>query len=155
MLQMSFPTCEGIDHPLWTVCLLEHLSTFCNFVIYLKWFIFSRYWSFLDWRKDTSSGDELSFKRFLDSIFGNQPRPAHFFAYFHPRCLSILNLICCPALNKEQVIRDLEKRGISISNWEDGSSKKDMIPGRDKAFVFVSGGIWPCEEKEMEDFYLK
>lgn len=155
MLQMPFPICEGIDHGLWTVCLLEHLSMFCNFVIYLKWFIFSRYWSFLDWRKDTSSGDELRFKRFLDSLIWNQPRPAHFFAYFHPRCLSILNLICCPPFLKEQVIQDLEKRGIAISNLADGSSKKDMIPGRDKAFVFVSGGIFPFEEKEMEDFYLK
>ena len=119
MLQMPFPICEGIDHGLWTVCLLEHLSMFCNFVIYLKWFIFSRYWSFLDWRKDTSSGDELRFKRFLDSLIWNQPRPAHFFAYFHPRCLSILNLICCPPLLKEQVTQDLEKRGIAISNLAD------------------------------------
>ena len=113
-------------------------------------FIFSRYFSFLDWRRDTSSGDELRIKRFLESLIWNQPKPAHFFAYFQPGPFSILHLICCPARLKKQVIQDLKQEGIAH-----GSSKKDMIPGYDKAFVFVSGGICPFEEKEMEDFYLK
>ena len=47
------------------------------------------------------------------------------------------------------MIQDLKQEGIAH-----GSSKKDMIPGYYKAFVFVSGGICPFEEKEMEDFYL-
>ena len=50
------------------------------------------------------------------------------------------------------MIQDLKQEGIIPCH---GSSKKDMIPGHDKAFVFVSGAIYPFEVKEMEDFYLK
>ena len=37
----------------------------------------------------------------------------------------------------------------------EGNSKRDMIPGKDKAFIVVSGGIRPFSEKEVEDFYLR
>ena len=128
---------------------------FCYFVIYLTvvFHFFPRYWPFLDWRTDTSSGDELRIKRLLYSLIWNQPRPVHFVAYFQPGSFfSTLNLICCPAHLKKEVIQDLKQEGIIPCH---GSSKNDMIPGYDKAFVFVSGGICPFEEKEMEDFYLK
>ena len=155
------------------MCLLEHIVNSytrkfycCSFTVsgeylalinVLKLFLlfsfnFSRYWPFLDRRKDTSSSDELTLKRFFSSLIWNQPKPAHFVAYFDPGSFSILHLICCPARLKKQVIQDLKQEGIAPRH---GSSKKDMIPGHDKAFVFVSGGIYPFKEKEMEDFYLK
>ena len=37
----------------------------------------------------------------------------------------------------------------------EGYSKRDMIPGKDKAFIVVSGGIRPFSEEEVEDFYLR
>ena len=45
----------------------------------------------------------------------------------------------------------LEKRDITFA---DGSSKQDMIPGEDKAFVFVSGGICPFDDEDV-DVYLR
>ena len=37
----------------------------------------------------------------------------------------------------------------------EGYSRKKMIPGRDKAFVFVSGGISALDEENVDDFHLK
>ena len=50
------------------------------------------------------------------------------------------------------VLHDLEKRDIRYA-W--GSSSKDMIPGEDKAFVIVSGGIRPISEEEINDLNLR
>ena len=36
----------------------------------------------------------------------------------------------------------------------EGNSRKTMIPGRDKAFVFVSGGISAVDVENMDDFHL-
>ena len=36
----------------------------------------------------------------------------------------------------------------------EGNSRKKMIPGRDKAFVFVSGGISAVDVENMDDFHL-
>ena len=50
------------------------------------------------------------------------------------------------------MIQDLEKRDITFA---DGSSKQDMIPGEDKAFVFVSGGICRFDDEDENDVYLR
>ena len=46
---------------------------------------------------------------------------------------------------------DIGKEG--IRNCKEVSSKRTMIPERDKAFVSVSGGIMTLED--TEDFYLR
>ena len=78
-------------------------------------------------------------------------RPASFFAYFRPDIPDILRLICCHTHLTHAVIRDLENRDVT---YADGSSKQDMIPGEDKAFVFVSGGICPFDDEDV-DVYLR
>ena len=80
-----------------------------------------------------------------------QPRPASFVAYFDPYFQDVLHLICCPAHRAQKVLHDLEQRDIRYA-W--GCSSKDMIPGEDKAFVIVSGGIRPISEKEVNDLNL-
>ena len=52
------------------------------------------------------------------------------------------------------MIQDLLKRGVAFA---DGSSMKDMIPGEDgdKAFVFLSGGIRPFDEEDVNKIYLR
>ena len=50
------------------------------------------------------------------------------------------------------MIQDLEKRDITFA---DGSSMKDMIPGEDKAFVFLLGGIRPFDEEDLKRIFLK
>ena len=91
----------------------------------------------------------------MTSLICAQPILAVFFAYFeehhraHPK--DVLHLICCPAHLREGIIQELDKRNVVPS---EGNSRKKMIPGRDKAFVFVSGGII-AEEENMDDFHLK
>ena len=81
---------------------------------------------------------------------------ANFFAYFKPterlnsRC--ILFLLCCPAHLREKVKQELENEGIT---HYDTTSRRNMMPGRDKAFVFVSGGVRPACTEDMKDFYLR
>ena len=81
---------------------------------------------------------------------------ANFFAYFKPterrksRC--ILFLLCCPAHLGEKVKQDLENEGITAN---DTTSRRTMIPGHDKAYVFVSRGVRPACTEDMEDFYLR
>ena len=50
------------------------------------------------------------------------------------------------------MLGDLEDRGITP---HDGTSKKYMIPREDMAFVSVSEGIRPFEEKAMEKVFLR
>ena len=50
------------------------------------------------------------------------------------------------------MIQDLEKRDVTFA---DGSSMEDMIPGEDKAFVFLSGGIRPFDEEDLKRIFLK
>ena len=79
-------------------------------------------------------------------------RPASFFAYFRPDIPDILRLICCHTHLTHAVIRDLENRDVI---YADGSSKQDMIPGEDKAFVFVSGGICRFDDEDVNDVFLR
>ena len=51
------------------------------------------------------------------------------------------------------MIQDLENR--DVTRFADGSSMKDMIPGEDKAFVFLSGGIRPFDEEDENNIYLR
>ena len=81
-----------------------------------------------------------------------QPRAASFVAYFRPDIPNILSLICCSAHLKQEVIQDLEKRDVTFA---DGNSMEDMIPGEDKAFVFLSGGIRPFDEEKVNNIYLR
>ena len=81
-----------------------------------------------------------------------QPTLTVFFAYFRPDFLNILCLMCCPAHLKGEVLRQLEKQGITPIYK---NSRKDMVPGHDKASVLVSGGICPQEKSDMEEIYLR
>ena len=74
-----------------------------------------------------------------------------FVAYLGP-LQDVLHLICCPVHLRRWVFDDLEARGITFA---DGISTKRMIPGEDKAFVIVSGGIRPISEKEINDINLR
>ena len=73
-----------------------------------------------------------------------------FVAYLGP-LQDVLHLICCP-VHGRWVFDDLEARGITFA---DGISTKRMIPGEDKAFVIVSGGIRPISVKEINDINLR
>ena len=50
------------------------------------------------------------------------------------------------------MLGDLEDKGVTP---HDGTSKKDMIPREDMAFVSVSEGISPFEKKDMEKVFLR
>ena len=113
-----------------------------------------RYTYILDQRKEYASDHGVL--GLLYSLIWNPPRLAVFFAYFRsfyrPCSQDILYLVCCPANLREQVLHELEGKGIIPS---EENSAKNMIPGRDKAFVFVSGGISPVNMDGMEDFHLR
>ena len=49
-------------------------------------------------------------------------------------------------------MQDLEKRDVTFAY---GSSMEDMIPGEDKAFVFLSGRIRPLHEEDVNNVYLR
>ena len=87
------------------------------------------------------SSSLLSCTLALSSIRWKQPLAANFFAYFDPDerigSRDILFLICCPAHLSGGVKQDLERKNIA---YED-TSRRHMIPGYDKAYVFVSGGV--------------
>ena len=87
-----------------------------------------------------------------DSRIVVQPRLTVFFAYFRPDLVNILCLMCCPAHLKGEVVKQLETQGITHTCK---NSKKDMVPGHDKASVFVSEGIYPYVERDMEEIYLR
>ena len=81
---------------------------------------------------------------------------AVFFAYFeqHDRAHSqdVIHFICCPAHQRDETVLELKERNVVLT---EGISRKEMIPGRDKAFVFVSGGISALDEENVDDFHLK
>ena len=81
---------------------------------------------------------------------------ANFFAYFDPKgrinSCDVLILICCPAHQRKDVKQELDKARLT---FREATSRKDMIPGRDKAFVFVSGGITFARDQDMGGFYLR
>ena len=122
-------------------------------MIYIFRFFDSRY-SFLFERREGNSGAYgLGILSYLTRFTRTQPRAACFVAYFRPDIPNILFLICCPAHLKQEVIQDLENR--DVTRFADGSSMKDMIPGEDKAFVSLSGGIRPFDEEDVNSIYLR
>ena len=88
----------------------------------------------------------------MNRLISKPRRPASFFAYFRPGSPEILRLICCHTHLTKAVKQDLEKRDIT---YVDGSSMQDMIPGEDKAFVFVSGGICSFDDEGVNDIFLR
>ena len=114
-------------------------------------FYSSRYFCLLDWRHENSIVERLGIISFVTRLISKPPRPASFFAYFRPDFPEILRLICCHTHLTKAVKQDLEKRDIT---YVDGSSMQDMIPGDDKAFVFVSGGICPFDDEDV-NVYLR
>ena len=84
---------------------------------------------------------------------------ADFFAYFNPKkrlgSHDILFLICCPAHQREKEKHELEKAGLT-PYYDVVTSNIKMIPGHDRAFVFVSGGINFASSEDMAGgFYLR
>ena len=112
----------------------------------------TRYSYLLDWRQENSSVERLGIIGYMTRLIRKPRRPASFFAYFRPDFPEILRLICCHTHLTHAVIQDLENRDVI---YADGSSKQDMIPGEDKAFVFVSGGICPFDDEDVDDVYLR
>ena len=104
--------------------------------------------SFWTYSRALGLGTSSYFTRFTRK----QPRRASFAAYFRPDIPNILILICCSAHLKQEVIQGLEKTDVTFAV---GSSIKDMIPGEDNAFVFLSGGIRPFDEEEVNNIYLR
>ncbi|XP_015768822.1 PREDICTED: uncharacterized protein LOC107347436 [Acropora digitifera] len=88
-----------------------------------------------------------------------RPRVVDFFAYFDPKkrlgSHDILFLICCPTHQREKEKHELEKAGLT-PYYDVVTSNIEMIPGHDRAFVFVSGGInFACSEDMAGGFYLR
>ena len=111
---------------------------------------FSGYSHYVERRNDNSWFPVQRIIDFLNSLIF-PPRRTVFLAYFRPDFLTILCLMCCPAHLKEEVVTRLKKQGIKPV-WQ--NSKKDMVPGYDKAFVSVSKGIYPHVKSDMEEIYL-
>ena len=88
----------------------------------------------------------------MTRLIWKPPRRASFVAYFRPDIPDILLLICCHSHLTKAVIHDLKEKNVT---YADGSSRQDMIPGEDKAFVFVSGGICPFDDQDMNDVFLR
>lgn len=83
----------------------------------------------------------------MTRLISKPRRPASFFAYFRPDFPKILRLICCHTHLTKAVKQDLEERNIT---YVDGSSMQDMTPGDDRAFVFVSGGVCPLDDENVD-----
>lgn len=125
------------------------------FLVILVNFVSLRYTFLLDWTRDGLNAVTSGIIGYLSNIVWNQPLVANFFAYFerteYPQSRVILFLICCPAHLRENVKQEQVEEGIKPC---DVTSTRNMIPGRDKAFVFVSGGASPVPE-EKEDCCLR
>ena len=113
---------------------------------------FSAYSHYVERKNETSRFHGQRIINFYNSRIVVQPTLTVFFAYFRPDLLNILCLICCPAHLKGKLRRQLENQGITPIC---GNSKKDMVPGYDKASVFVSGAICPQVKSDMEEIYLR
>ena len=124
--------------------------------VYIQFFDFCyRYSCLIDW-----CAESFSYKGvigYLSSLIWNQPQRAVFFAYFpheeRPDSRDILYLICCPSQLKEKVWAEITNQA-NAPTPSDSSSRFNMIPGRDKAYVSLIGGIRAIEEDDMDEFYL-
>ncbi|XP_067018298.1 uncharacterized protein [Acropora muricata] len=134
---------------------LENPASFDGRVVKFKVRSFSRYTFLLDWTIHRFSAVASGIGGYLSSIVWNQPLVANFFAYFNPTqrldFRDILFLICCPAHLRKEVEQEREREKITPC---EASSQIKMIPGRDKAFVFVSGRISPSCSQDLKNIYL-
>ena len=134
------------------------LSAFCFRILkYLLCFICFRYAWLLDWRiSDFSVAEVIGY---LSSLIWCPPLLAAFFAYFLPEERSdsrdILFLICCPRHHIGQVREELRYDNIHVKFRSHVDSKKKMMPGHDKAYVSLSGGIRLLDEEDTENAYLR
>ena len=80
---------------------------------------------------------------------------AVFFAFFRPKSRDVIVLICCPKHLRREVFRELKEYLQGMPSEAD--SRKPLIPKRDKAFVFASGGVRARnpEEPEEREIYLE
>ena len=122
-----------------------------SFTLIFRFFGCFRYSFGLERREENSRAYGQGILSYLTRLTRTQPQAASFVAYFRPDIPIILFLICCPAHLKHEVIQDLEKGDFTFA---DGNSLEDMIPGEDKAFVFLSGGIRPFDEEDLKRNYL-
>lgn len=134
---------------------LENRASFDGRVVKFTVRGFTRYTFLLDWTIHGFSAVASGIVRYLSSIVWNQPLVANFFAYFQPtqrlHFRDILFLACCPAHLRKEVEQEREREKITPV---EASSQIKMIPERDKAFVFVSGGISPSCSQDLENIYL-
>ena len=117
---------------------------------------FIRYSCLIDWCADSFSYQSVI--GYLSSLIRIQPQLAVFFAYFpledRPDSQDILYLICCPSQLKEKVWAEITNQA-NAPTPSDSSSRINMIPGRDRAYVSLIGGIRAIEEEDMDEFYLQ
>ena len=124
------------------------------FECFTLYFICFRYACFLDWCiKDFSVAGVIGY---LSSLIWYPPQLPVFFAYFPPGdrrgSQDALHLICCPSHLRLQVTEELRKKDIKFPSEAD--SQKGMIPGHDKAYVSLSGGIKALEKNIMGNVHL-
>ena len=137
------------EYPRFDLC---HFNT-RNKSFYVFRFFNSRYSFCVERREENSGSYGLRNLPHLTRSTGTQYRRASFVAYFDPHIPEILTLICCSNHLRQGVIEKLENKG--VERCADGSSMKDMIPGEDKAFVFLSGRIRPFNEEDVNNIYLR
>ena len=113
---------------------------------------FSAYSYYVERKNENSRFYGQRIINFHNSRIVVQPTLTVFFAYFRPDLVNILRLICCPAHLKGKVVTRLEIQGITYTC---NNSKKDLVPGHDKASVFVSEGTYPYLETDIEEIYLR
>ena len=137
-----------------TVAILRLVAIYLPcFTLIFRFFVGCfRYSCGLERREENSRAYGQGILSYLTRFTRTQPQAASFVAYFRPDIPNILFLICCSAHLKQEVIQDLEKRKVTFAY---GSSMEDMIPGEDKAFVFLSGGIRPFDEEDLKRIFLK
>ena len=136
-----------------TVVILRLVTIYLPcFTLILRFFGCSRYSYLFERSEENRRAFRQRMLSYLTRFTRPQPRAASFIAYFHPDISNILFLICCSAHLKQEVIQDLENRYVTFA---DGYSMEDMIPGEDKAFVFLSGGIRPFDEEDENNIYLR
>ena len=130
-----------------TVAILRLVTIYLPcFTLIFRFFRCFRYSFGLERRKENSRDYGQGILSYLTRFTRTQPQAAS------PDIPNILFLICCSARLKQEVIQDLEKRDVTFAY---GSSMEDMIPGEDKAFVFLSGGIRPFDEEDLKRIFLK
>ena len=94
---------------------------------------------------------------YLSSLIRCPPQLPVFIGYFppgeRPGSQDALHLICCPSHLRQKVAKELEEKNINFPSEAD--SQKGMIPGHDRAYVSLSGGIKALDKTVMENVYLR